>query len=361
MEKKNLKKKFAKVKTAVGIVGNSIVKAPAIGVGFFAFDEVFDDKLLFKSDQSEQRLIGPILIPNIDVLRKDKQTKEFYNLVFTVEDIQLINSLRQENKTNNFYNLGHDENQILEGIIDEEFWIISDSNIDKSKLYGFDLPVGTLMQIVKVKDKELFEKLTNEYKGFSLEAYFDIVDEIELENINKTKNKMEKNLKNLFGLLSSKKIQLSEIAIKDSDKILVINDETMDVSIDGETPENGDYILADDKIAVVMDGKLVEIKEPTPADDSVKSEEDAENLKKLNDQIALLTSELSKLKSELEANKSKFELEKIELNKSIEDLKKTRAIAKPDIQNASTSAQKSTPKSDLMIEKLMQIQKMREA
>jgi hypothetical protein len=45
--------------------------------------------------------------------------------------------------------------------------------MDKSKLYGFDLPKGTWMIAMKVDNDETWAKVkSGELKGFSIEGYF---------------------------------------------------------------------------------------------------------------------------------------------------------------------------------------------
>jgi hypothetical protein len=54
-----------------------------------------------------------------------------------------------------------------------ESWIIEDAEMDKSKLYGFDLPKGTWMIAMKVDNEETWAKVkSGELKGFSIEGYF---------------------------------------------------------------------------------------------------------------------------------------------------------------------------------------------
>jgi hypothetical protein len=50
--------------------------------------------------------------------------------------------------------------------------------MDKSKLYGFDLPDGTWFVKMKIENKELWSRIkSGELKGLSIEGYF--VDKME--------------------------------------------------------------------------------------------------------------------------------------------------------------------------------------
>ena len=45
--------------------------------------------------------------------------------------------------------------------------------MDKSRLYGYDLPKGTWMVSMKINNNELWEKVkAGELKGLSIEGYF---------------------------------------------------------------------------------------------------------------------------------------------------------------------------------------------
>ena len=109
MEKRKLKRKGIQIGNKPGIVRNSVVKDPAIGIGFNCFstleEKLANAKLLFKYDDARQLLAGPIIIPGIDILRKDPKTGEFFNAVFTAEDIVQLLRLRQFNKLVNSYTL----------------------------------------------------------------------------------------------------------------------------------------------------------------------------------------------------------------------------------------------------------------
>jgi hypothetical protein len=54
-----------------------------------------------------------------------------------------------------------------------ESWIVQNSELDKSRVYGFDLPVGTWMVMYRINDDETWEKIkSGELKGFSVEGHF---------------------------------------------------------------------------------------------------------------------------------------------------------------------------------------------
>jgi hypothetical protein len=62
----------------------------------------------------------------------------------------------------------------LDGLSVVESWIIDDTNQDKSRKYGFDLPNGTWMVSMKVYDDDVWSDYvkTGKVKGFSIEGHF---------------------------------------------------------------------------------------------------------------------------------------------------------------------------------------------
>ena len=370
MEKRKLKRKGIQIGNKPGIVRNSVVKDPAIGIGFNCFstleEKLANAKLLFKSDDARQLLAGPIIIPGIDILRKDPKTGEFFNAVFTAEDIVQLLRLRQFNKLVNSYTLEHDSNQVFgkESFIDEQFWIVKDPKNDTSNHYGFnDLPAGTLFSVVFVADLDLFNKIKSEYNGFSIEAYFDYVDFDEKLNL-KNIQKMEKNIFSTLSEFLFKKQKQEKQALEmygfklKSGEEVIIDGDTMEVTISGEIPADGDYELEDGTVITVSAGILIDVKQP-------KMQSSEEELSKMNDDLLQLTTQFEAVKQEneqikleieqIKLSKESLESEKAELLEQIELFKKMkRAVVQPDVVPTSTSTEK-TNKFEQYVSKLEKI------
>lgn len=377
MEKRKLKRKGIQIGNKPGIVRNSIVSDPAIGVGFNCFstieEKLANSKLLFKSSDAEQILAGPVLIPGIDILRKDPKTGEYFNAVFTSQDIVQLLRLRQFNKLVNSYTIEHDSNQVYgkESFIDEQFWIVKDPKNDTSNHYGFnDLPTGTLFSVVYVKDLDLYNKIKSEYNGFSIEAYFDYVDfdeKLKLKNI----QKMEKNIfSKLSEFLFSKQkqekqsLEMYGFKLKTGEEVIIDGD-TMEVTINGEIPVDGDYELEDGTIITVNAGILVDVKQPQMQASEEDKKEQEVQLSKLNDDLLQLTTQFEAVQKEneqikleieqIKLSKESLEAEKAELLEQIELFKKMkRAVVQPDVAPTSTSTEK-TNKFEQYVSKLEKI------
>jgi hypothetical protein len=82
-----------------------------------------------------------------------------------------------------------------------ESWIVEDSEMDKSKKYGLNVPVGTWMVSMKVNNEQIWNDFvkTGKVKGFSIEGYFadklemSLQDAKEQELIEKIKKILTKN------------------------------------------------------------------------------------------------------------------------------------------------------------------------
>lgn len=154
-----------------GVFAISLVDSPAISVNFVALDDKSTKKVEMKKDSIKYTLTGPALIPNQLILRSDKEKGEYY-ITYTEEVIEKISQRFLSNKFQD--NTTHQHLLPLSNNVVVESWIIGDSQHDKSKVLGFDLPVGTWMMTVKVNDKDYWQKFveTGVVKGFSIEGFF---------------------------------------------------------------------------------------------------------------------------------------------------------------------------------------------
>lgn len=123
----------------------------------------------FTFNEEKQIIAGPAIIPNLNIYRFDQQLGEYY-VTFTKEVIEKM--VEKFNKTPKQDQINLDHSTTIAPAFIKGSWIIEDEEYDKSKTYGFDLPVGTWFIEVKVTDKEFW---MNEVKdkgkfGFSIEG-----------------------------------------------------------------------------------------------------------------------------------------------------------------------------------------------
>ena len=157
-----------------GIDAVSVVENPAIEENFIALSK--HEVELKEVDTEKKILMGAALVPNKQIYRKDKNNEEYY-IFFSEDTIRKASELFLMNSNQN--NTTYEHNEKLKGLTVVESWIIEDLEHDKSKKYGFSLPVGTWMISMKVNNEEVWAKVKDgSVKGFSIEGYF--ADKLEM-------------------------------------------------------------------------------------------------------------------------------------------------------------------------------------
>lgn len=183
---------------------------PAIKVKGMAFNAVAP---MTFSDDVKMRIVAPAMIP-MQIYRRDEDGSE-YDVEFTAETIEAIhNKFMQNLRNKDIFNLEHDAEEKVPAYI-LEAWIVDSPKTDKAfTTYGIEVPKGTLMLTSQVTDKEYYNNLVESGQvGYSIEGF--------------------------LGM------KLSEL--------LKLNTNTMKLP-DGEH-------RIEDKIYVIADGEVVEIKD----------------------------------------------------------------------------------------------------
>ena len=156
---------------ASGIDAISIVEAPAIESNFVALKS---HKVKFAKVDAEKRiLMGPILIPDKPIYRKqivDGAMDEFY-IYFSKDTVRKASQM--------FLMKGNQGNATIEhelavqGVCMVETWIKEDMEKDKSAIYGMNDPIGTWMGCLKITNDDVWNDAKDgKFKGFSIEGYF---------------------------------------------------------------------------------------------------------------------------------------------------------------------------------------------
>lgn len=157
----------------------SVVEYPAIESDFVALKS--QEFKFAQADKDRKILIGPILIPNKPIFRKNGE--EEYYIYFSRNTVQKASQLylKQGNQSNS--TLEH--NGKIEGLTLVESWLVEDKQNDKSNMFGMDLPLGSWVGAVKVENDEIWNDYvkTGKVKGFSIEGYF--ADKAELSKQDK--------------------------------------------------------------------------------------------------------------------------------------------------------------------------------
>ena len=146
-----------------GMYKISLVDKPAIEENFIYFSKQSIE--MFANDEKRE-VVGPIMIPNKQILRQSAENG-FYYVRFTEDTIREI--MYNYSKKGLFNEFGIQHENDTTDVVMLEIWM-KESDNDKSKDYGFDLPNGTVFVKAKIESNELFNAIKDgEINGFSIE------------------------------------------------------------------------------------------------------------------------------------------------------------------------------------------------
>jgi hypothetical protein len=211
----------------LGIEMIAFTNMPAIKVKGLAFSS--EKKMLF-ADDVKYRITAPAMIP-MDIYRRDSEEGDYY-VQFTADVIEKIHAkFMADLRNRDIFNLEHDTEKKVPAYI-LETWIVDNPTKDKAfSTFGIEVPEGTLMVTAQVTDPEYYNKLVEEGQvGFSIEGF--------------------------LGLKLSEQLNLNTMKLPD-----------------------GEHTI-EDKIYVVKDGEVVEIKEveKEPTEEVVEEEMSTEEV-----------------------------------------------------------------------------------
>jgi hypothetical protein len=134
---------------------------------------ISDASYAFASIEEKQMVIGPAMVPNKLIVRKDEEGNPYY-VYFSEEAIKRIAYKMMADKVIDKVNIEHDGQKFVDGAYLVESWIVDDPEKDKSTIYGFKPVKGQWMTMYKIDDKNIWDKYikTGKVKGFSVEGYF---------------------------------------------------------------------------------------------------------------------------------------------------------------------------------------------
>jgi len=157
--------------------GRGYVKRPQRNLPPLSGHRAFS-KMYFSND--EQRIcVGPVLIPDMEIIRKDEKTGKEYYVKFSAESIAEIAQKFMKKRLTDQTNVDHNENKPADSYI-YEVWITENMEDKANSVYNYNVPIGTMMVKMKIDDKETWAKVkSGELRGFSCEGNFADMDEIE--------------------------------------------------------------------------------------------------------------------------------------------------------------------------------------
>ena len=289
-----------------GILVISLVDAPATETNWMCFKEQENIKFSIVNED-EHILAGVVMVADKPIYRIAPDGTEFY-IVFSKDVIKRMAEKMLDDNTFNNIDIQHDGNIIPRDKVKLVELFIADEAKGIKPNY-LDVPDGSLLANYKIYDEQLWQMAkSGELNGFSLEGVFTTV------RYEQNKNNKHTKMSKIKEMLKSILVQLGEV---NTDKGILTYDGDLAVGVevkneDGSKPADGEYKLEDNKIIVVKDGLVDEIKEveadvieemadekpqEKPVDEKPKDEGDAkpnevEELKKLIDEHTSLLKEL---------------------------------------------------------------------
>ena len=132
-----------------------------------------ETEMVFSVFNNEQRLVvGPAMIPDKMIIRRDEITGNIYYVYFTSDTIKKLQQKFMMEKLLDKTNIEH-QRKFLRNVDVVESWIVEDKEKDKQQVFGMSYPKGTWMISMKVNDDETWSKVKDgKLKGFSVQGYF---------------------------------------------------------------------------------------------------------------------------------------------------------------------------------------------
>ena len=269
-----------------GMFKISLVDAPAVMSDFQAFDAE-RRPLLYAIQDEEKRLIrGCIMRADFPIYRRDSKMGEYYVIYKADEIRKMAEKYLLEGRQNNV-NLMHQDGSDVDDVQMVQYFIKGDG----IQVDGFDeCADGSLFGEFHVVNDAIWEEIkAGTYKGFSLEGVFDLVPEQDKDEIQEIVDILDGAFRKLFKHNSnmSKLKKLKETLAKllqefgnvttdkgviswDGDEDLKAGDSVYVEDSEGNRTHaaDGDYKTEDNKVIVVVEGKVSEIKDAEAEVDS---------------------------------------------------------------------------------------------
>ena len=241
-----------------GVFVISLVDAPATETNWMCFKEQENVKFSIVNED-EHILAGVVMVADKPIYRIAPDGTEFY-IVFSKDVIKRMAEKMLDENTFNNIDIQHDGNIIPRDKVKLVELFIADEAKGIKPNY-LDVPDGSLLANYKIYDEQLWQMAkSGALNGFSLEGVFST---IRYEQNKNSKNNKHTKMSKIKEMLKSILVQLGEVC---TDKGILTYDGNLAPGVevkneDGSKPADGEYKLEDNKVIVVKDGLVEEIKE----------------------------------------------------------------------------------------------------
>ena len=271
-----------------GMMKISLVDDPAVMSNFQAFDA--NRKMqMYSITDSEKRLVrGVVMRCDFPIYRRDERLGEYY-IIYKADTIRQMAEKYLAESRQNDVNLMHKDGTDVDGVQMVQYFIKGDG----VSVEGFDdISDGSLFAEFHILNDEIWKQIREKtYQGCSLEGYFDLVPEKDVDEVQDIVDSLDgafEKISHKFNIAMSKlqKIKKAILAALqmefgnvttdkgilswDGEEDLKAGDEVYVEDAEGNRTKaaDGDYRTDDNKVIVVVDGKVSEIKDAEAEVDS---------------------------------------------------------------------------------------------
>ena len=280
-----------------GMMKISLVDDPAVMSDFLAFDNIRKMQMYSVTDDEKRLVRGVVMRADFPIYRRDERMGEYY-IIYKPETIRKMAEKYLAESRQNILNAMH-RGEDLPDIYMVQYFIKGDGvSVD-----GFDdIADGSLFAEFHILNDEVWNAVkAGDYKGFSLEGFFDLAPERDKQTVEEIVDDLDGQFSSMFKSLFKRnmsKINRFKAALAkllavfgnvttdkgvlawDGDEDLKEGDAVFIEDQEGNRTDapDGDYITSDNKTIVVVDGKVSEIKDPeaevAPEDAPANEEEE---------------------------------------------------------------------------------------
>ena len=263
-----------------GMMKISLVDDPAVMSDFLAFDNIRKMQMYSVTDDEKRLVRGVVMRADFPIYRRDERMGEYY-IIYKPETIRTMAEKYLAESRQNDVNVMHSTD--VDGVQMVQWFIKGDGvSVD-----GFDdIADGSLFAEFHILNDEVWEAVkSGEYKGFSLEGFFDLAPERDKAQVEEIVDDLDGQFSRMFKSLFNRnmsKINRFKAALAkllavfgnvttdkgvlawDGDEDLKEGDAVFIEDQEGNRTDapDGDYITSDNKTIVVVDGKVSEIRDP---------------------------------------------------------------------------------------------------
>ena len=264
-----------------GMMKISLVDDPAVMSDFLAFDNIRKMQMYSVTDEEKRLVRGVVMRADFPIYRRDERMGEYY-IIYKPETIRKMAEKYLAESRQNILNAMH-RGEDLPDIYMVQYFIKGDGvSVD-----GFDdIADGSLFAEFHILNDDVWNAVkAGDYKGFSLEGFFDLAPERDKQTVEEIVDDLDGQFSSMFKSLFKRnmsKINRFKAALAkllavfgnvttdkgvlawDGDEDLKEGDAVFIEDQEGNRTDapDGDYITSDNKTIVVVDGKVSEIRDP---------------------------------------------------------------------------------------------------